>query len=1285
MGAQVVYLEDFDSQRFEIVRKLGAGGFGVVYQVFDNERNSTVALKTLLNGDSESLFHFKNEFRSIADIVHPNLVTLYELISDKDRLFFTMELVEGISFLDYVRGNKFQRSGQTTSSPTIIKSVEIKERITVNDAITLKVDPNNPLTPNITFEGLCDIVKLRAALKQLAEGVCAIHQTGKLHRDLKPSNVLVTDEGRVVILDFGLVTELSLQRSERVKEVIGTPDYMAPEHARGMPLTEASDWYSVGVMLYQALTGRLPFDNTFGNVLKEKQLYEPPPPSEFVPEIPEDLNSLCQDLLRLDPANRPNGIEILDRLGALPANFVDSSFVSSGLMRVKRLVGRDEQLEALNQACNEAQSGRSMIVYVHGKAGLGKSALVRCFLEYRQMGFPDMVVLTGRCFEQESVPYKALDGCIDSLSRYLKQLPRVEREEILPVDLPALARLFPVLKQFKPSQGKVTGVLEIPDPQELRRRAVSALRELLAQIAQRRPLVIFIDDLQWGDVDSASVLSELLFNTNPPRLLFIACYRSEEADSSTFLQSFLPLRHPYGANAEIREITINELSPDESLTLAEELLGKDSQISMPRVNAMVRESGGNPYFIDEAIRYLQFENELAEHVKSEMAVCALTLEGVIMERIAYLPENARNLLSVVAVAGRPLDRKIASAVAELDDEEQNALAQLRASHLIRIRQRKDQNEIETYNNKIRDTMLNSFTRVTRQRWHARLAEALEDMTINDPEILAYHFQESGNREQAINYTMMAAERATDALAFDRAAQLYRKALNMMTGQDHPSASRYFNPTLVYELLCKLAEALAYAGRSYDSARTYLEAADAAEPKEALLLRRNASEQLFRSGHFEEGLKLVRALLTDLGVKIVDNNFQILSSYVYHQLRLRLRGYKFQERREADIPSDEILFVDTYYSIALALGYTDVIRGAEIQTRHLLAALEVGEPYRVARAIAFEAAYISTAGSSSLTRTKSLIVMATKIAERINQPHAIGITTHIAGQTAFLVGRWKKAYELCERGTRVLREQCQGVAFEIDVGAMFALRSLYFLGRLADMAAGYNTAYKAAQERGNLYSTTGFRIRIGFIVSLAADDAERARTETRQAIEQWARPGFDMQHYYAMFAEAEIALYQGHYQQAWQIIEERWPLLERSQLMRVQYVRVEAWHVRARVALALAAHSNVAEPFIKQAEKDARSIEGEKLDWANPLALTIRAGVAVLRAEKDRARKLLERAATGFDSVDMALYAAATRRRLGELTGGGDGDRMVKISQQWMNAQQIKRPAKLTAMLLPGNW
>ncbi len=275
--------EFVSTERFTLLRRLGTGGMGVVYEAHDRKMDKVVALKTLTLSEAANIYRFKREFRTLADVSHPNLVTLYELMSEGQNWFFTMELVKGVTFIQYVRpdtaGLQSIDTDNTLPAPRS-RSLKVTDSeadteiydsssFSFDSADVAKVDDESALAANYQL----DETRLRAAFRQLAEGVHRLHELGKLHRDIKPSNVLVTDEGRVVLLDFGLVEDINPDSPETL--LAGTPDYMSPEQGAQSPISKASDWYSVGVILYQALTGRLPFRGRFFEIMLRKQTRDP--------------------------------------------------------------------------------------------------------------------------------------------------------------------------------------------------------------------------------------------------------------------------------------------------------------------------------------------------------------------------------------------------------------------------------------------------------------------------------------------------------------------------------------------------------------------------------------------------------------------------------------------------------------------------------------------------------------------------------------------------------------------------------------------------------------------------------------------------------------------------------------------------------------------------------------------------------------------------------------------------------------------------------------------------
>jgi serine/threonine protein kinase len=1306
------------TSRFCIVRQIGAGGMGVVYEAYDSQRNVRVALKTLLYVDARSLYQFKQEFRALSDVIHPNLVALHEFFSAGEQWFFTMELVHGVNFLEYVRGGVLgprdsdatwlgplaptcdkpppesqaaalasTRVLSTGDDPIVIDHISLglqaagapaAQWVSERDAVDLSTPPTvqpfdtsasslhfhaDPstgaeLAPSLRPAPLSDpaeLVRLRHGLAQLVRGICALHQARKLHRDIKPTNVLVTSVGRVVLLDFGLIIEFALDEADakRSSDLAGTLPYMSPEQLTGMPLTPAADWYAVGVILYEALTGGLPFTGTRRQIIHAKQSKEPSFSDALANRLPADLVQLCKALLARRAEDRPNGSAILASLTGGTAELATTAIPVSR----SAFVGRTAQLRGLWNAYIATKAGHPVTVYVHGPSGMGKSQLLQRFMDELRTR-EDVIVLAGRCYERESVPYKALDILVDALSRYLRQLP--DARAFMPRDAAAMARLFPVLRDFV-SWGEAS--VEAPDPHELRRRAFAALRELLGKLGERRGLLLCIDDLQWGDADSAALLAELVRPPNAPVLCLICAYRSEYQRSSPCLRALGEIRATAAATMDWREVTIGPLSPAEAEELARELLGSENRHTPLWPELIAGESGGNPYLVHELVQYLEAGANLDARPRSAQ----ITLSEVLWSRVTRLPETARALLEVITVSGQPLRQRDAYRAAGLGCADPTPLLELRAAHLVRSSGPDEQDEVETYHDRVRETVTVHLSAEAISSHHRRLAQTLEAGEETDTETLAVHFQACDDKVKAGVYYGLAADKAAEALAFDRAAKLYRLAVD-------------FAPPIGMErraLRTKLADALANAGRGPEAAHEYQALAEETNGADRLELERRAAYQYLISGQLDPGYDAIERVLGRIGVRLPRSP---LKSLLWHRGRLKLTRLRYRERPANEVPAEDLARIDILSTAATGLAVADTLRATGLQARHLLLALRVGEPARLARALVREASHLSLGGTGTQRAIDKYLGKARAIASRIDSPILHGLIALAQGETSFFHGQWAIARGHCERAENIFRDHCPGMTWELDSAQSFIGWSLALMGNLAALRLRLPIMIKEARERGDLFLETNLATYAAPFVRLANDDPESSRSEINEVMRRWSRRGVHSQHYMAIAGLTYVDLYEGKGSTAWQRLKSHWTGLRKAFLLHIESIRIDLLQMRIRSGLAAAATAKAAAGWLQTIQADLHLLQRESAPWSVPFVCASRAALAAIRGRRRQASELLAQAAHGFDQTPMRHYACAARRLQGQLQGDRE---LLSKSDRWMAEQGIQRPEQFTAMLIPG--
>jgi hypothetical protein len=1182
--------------RFELLRPVGSGAIGHVYEAYDRRGGQRVAIKILKELTGETLLHLKREFRVIQDLHHRNLVRFGELFEEQGQWFFSMEFIDGTSFLDHVRG-------------------------AAND------------------NGALAEARLRDAFAQLVGGMAALHGAGKVHRDVKPSNILVDRSGRVVLLDFGIALDVARQGSTSSMGLVGTVAYMAPEQVLDEPIGPAADFYALGVILYEALTGQLPFQGSQPEVLTAKVGQRPAPPRTLAPHVPEELDVLCYALLDLEPSQRPTAPQVLARLGVSGASSTPSVRV-----RDAAFVGRRPELEALSAAFAAAES-QSTVVLVRGESGVGKSHLVQHFVEKLGESEAELVLLSGRCYERESVPYKAVDTVVDGIEGLLQRASPQTVKELEPQHVHLLAQAFPVLSSLWSSDGRAESLV----PEQLRLRTFVAFRELLAKLARGRRVVISIDDIQWSDADSLAMIRAVLEPPNAPAILWLLIARTD-------VEGTQALRLP----TEVRSVEVGALGADEATDLARQLLATSVDHAVgAALDEIVREANGHPLLIGEIVR----SGGLAEGRLSR-------LDEVLWNRVQRLPPDQRAVVEALAVAGAPVQREVITrAVSAVPGALFDMLVQLHTDRLARTVSTGVEQTVCIYHDRLRESLSSNLAPERRAHWHRRLAQALEDGARAAPETVAYHWEGAGEAERAATYVARAAEEATKLLAFERAALLYQKLLALRAVEGDARTT----------IELARAQAWSYAGHGDKAAAVRLALAERLPEAERLEQRRLAAEELLTSGRYDEGVRVLESVIRAVGLDWHPSHGRALLGLIGRRLQLRMRGFDYRARVEPPT-LDERLRVDVASSGGLGLSVLEPVRGNYFHTMSALRALELGEPLRVLRALAVESV---AGGGTDKKRSAMMLDVVRRLAREIDSPEAHALEAVSDGGRGYFYGEWLRAGELLDRAELIFRDHCVGKRFMLNSVRLWRYRVLQMRGDLNGLRERVPPVLREAEERGDLYSVVSYRATALVQTVLGDDEPERAAEELRAAVVHLPADAFLVQHYFCMLSQAAIPLYLGDASRALAVLNEAWPRLKKSFLLRVPMIVGLSFDVLGRAALATAFQdpNRVSElrGVIRSCVKTLRSGPDP---WTHALAESLDAGHSLLLGDRDRARAQLERAVEGCTLHGMDLHAAAARVALAELEAPERASQLKSEALRAMASVGVTNPQRMARLLVP---
>jgi serine/threonine protein kinase len=1189
-------------ERFDLIRRLGEGTFGVVYEATDRRDGKRVALKLLRDPRAEWIHRIKREFRALHDLHHTNLVALEELFCVGERWFFTMELLDGINIVDYTRrGARF------------------------------------------------DEARLRSAFGQLMAGLAAFHATGRVHRDIKPSNVLVTREHRTVLLDFGLTTEADTT-DELASAIVGTPAYMAPEQAAGRAVGPAADQYAAGVLLFEILVGHRPggtpkiLIETNGSTAPDDRVtvaVPSAPPSitrgSFPPSCPPDLVECCLALLDRDPVARPSAAAVAARLG--DTRIVEPLAPVTQPIPLQLLIGRDSELAVLEQARGDVAGGELVSIVVHGESGIGKTALVRQFLDAHRSS-DQHLVLTGRCYEKESVPFKAFDEIVDSISGHLLRQSRIDVAELIPRQSGYLRLLFPVIGRVEGFDRLPQPRKDISDPTELRHRAFSALRDLFVGLAERRTVIVHIDDLHWADQDSVLLLSRLLAPPVPPRMLLLATSR-KPIDLAAL-----------GIDGSIRTIELQPLDRENAALLTQQLLSPSTpEAQLANLPDVIEQAHGHPYFIMELVRHMRRT--------SGKPGTRPSLDEAIWVRVLGEDATAQLILKYVSVSGAPIDPDALRATVDLPVQE----FRRHCSHLTReLLIRSTDVAIVPYHDRVREAVIANLSDAERRQLHARLATVFAKQ--DDLALQVHHLEASGQQQEAARVAVAAARKARNGLAFEQATTFFRFALATTTGVERG------------DLLIEYGSTLVAMGRGREASDVYTEAAEVAALDKRLACQIESAHQLLTGGYLLQGTLKIRELFAEQGMSYPATPLYALLRIAARRVAAAFRDpRRLPVQRRAPTASDRAKLA-LYRAAVQGLVLVDPIRAAFCVGNAVRLAREIGDVHEYFYFLLLE----GDLRMAETSRKRSGTAVVTAFDALARQRPDVMSPTLVAvhkGARVFMNmrgGDSEALDSLVKADEQLARDR--NAPWELVGGRSFLLSQLRRLGRYAELKQRYTHYRLDAGRRTDVYAEATMR---GFcnLLHLVDDDPRRAREELSTTIWIALEHGFHVQHWYEFNALVEVHLYEREAPSS-AYLAQQLAAFTASRLAILAVFAIETEWLVGRVGLAF--------PHLfgpRRIRAAIRKLERTDAPYPRLLAMQLRAGVAYTTNNPAQAVAELETAIQIGKSLDMKIAPALASYRLGALTGGDDGAAMRERARATLASEGVRDVDRFVDLMLPG--
>src|SRR5262249_46261473 len=490
--------------------------------------------------------------RAAAALNHPHIISVYDFGEEQGIPFFVMELVDG---------------------------------------------------PSLAKARPSDLPRIVEIACQICAALDHAHANSIVHRDLKPDNVLLSaggEGGSVKLADLGLALPVYGERISRAGLILGTASYIAPEQALGQPVDGRTDLYSLGVLLYELTTGRLPFTGDNPLAIVSQHVHAPVvPPRTLRPDIPRALEAIIVKLLSKDPAQRfatasDASQALRESLEAPDVQADDGKAAVAILDALSRgkLIGRAEELNEARDLWRRAREGRGHCLLLSGEPGAGKTRLAREVIV--QAALDGAVVLTGGCYEYEATtPYLPF---VEAFRRWTRE--QMDDSDLRAVLGEAAAQIAKLAPEIESRLGPFPEHPEL-EPHEERLLFFDAVAQVFESLARERGLLFYADDLHWADRGTLWLLGHLLRHLRQGRAIIVGAYRDTELNRAHPLAKALV---EWNRERLATRIALRRFDAAETSAQLSALLGEN--VSADFGDAVHRETEGNPFFVEEVLKAL---------------------------------------------------------------------------------------------------------------------------------------------------------------------------------------------------------------------------------------------------------------------------------------------------------------------------------------------------------------------------------------------------------------------------------------------------------------------------------------------------------------------------------------------------------------------------------------------------------------------------------------------------------------------------------------------------------